>query len=146
MTTSINKLTIAECCSLAAWDIAERLGIAYSGDANCLEHGGVFYSRANWTEYGYASAVEFWTEGNTLHIMLGTINKPSGGITDHEILETYGTNIERSLDVEVDIARSNWGIEPDCYAGQPKPFNLEAWKEERIWKMVLPHIVALAAE
>lgn len=157
MKTTTNNLTIDECCSLSAWDIAERLGLGYSGDCNCLEHGGYFYSKSNWTDYGYASAVEFWHEGDILHVTRGAIYKKDECITDEAIADCYGSDyspngeelaagcFSRSMELEVDMCRSQWGIEPRDGA-QPKPFNLEAWKEERIWKIVLPHLVALAAE
>ena len=61
--------------SMSPWDIAELLGVGFTGDMNPVDHGGTWYETRNWVEYGYASAVSMYRVYNRLYVEFCTINK-----------------------------------------------------------------------
>lgn len=67
---------------LSSWDMATKLGATYSGDMNCLQHGGVFYRLNDFDiEMGYVCGVRVegeWTGvKNATGIEQVTINLPN---------------------------------------------------------------------
>lgn len=156
------KLDPKKCADWHGWDIAKELGIGYSGDCNVIEHGGYFYSLRDWSRWGYASCVEFymlWDEpGAILHVEAGTISRPDpeelsriiqqSGINyevDPRVLPPDGRMIYPTA-LEIECARDYWGIEPGYCHDDYRTFNLETWKEWRIWKAVLPMIERLTSD
>ncbi len=67
-------ITALQAQDMNPWLLAQELGICYTGDMSPFDHGGTFYSIADW-EHGYASCVRFErVEGRTL-VEYGTINR-----------------------------------------------------------------------
>lgn len=152
---NVTKLTNEQLASMMAVDIADHLGIGYSGDMNPIKYGGYFYSLSDWADYGYASCVEFWEDPETHHLVVqtGTINKPDN---DEEMdsafmccgIDERGTNRELrdNIHVQIECTKDYCGMEPDSTAyPHLKSFRLEDWQKERnIWKSIRGWIEALA--
>jgi hypothetical protein len=72
------EVTNERLTELCGWDVAEAFGCHYTGDADPIHHGGIFYDARDWEADGYASCVEFWEDPDTeaLVVQPGTIRKP----------------------------------------------------------------------
>jgi hypothetical protein len=107
-----------------------------------IRHGGYFYSLADWRAWGYASAVEFWQdpENGRLVVTSGTINRPAD---DDEMRDAYrcigqdwnNPTDRNNLHTQIEACRAYFGIEYDEHTPSRR-FDLDKWREERIWKMV----------
>lgn len=143
---TLTKEQYQELSSLSAWDIANRIGIHYSGDCSPIPHGGFFYDAKDWEQYGYANCIEFWidpdTTPDTLRITIGTIHKPddmSGAFECCDVPEAERSNIH----AQIVACRDYNGIEPDEHQEYSRAYNLETWSEWRIWKSVYPLLLSL---
>lgn len=58
----------------ACFDIAEALGLSYSGDCSLI-HGGCFWNPADWDKYGYAEAVRVMADDGHLFLTVGQIHR-----------------------------------------------------------------------
>lgn len=142
-----NKPTDQELASMSGWDIAKALGCEYSGDCNPIRHGGFFYDARDWEAWGYANIVEFWddpeTKDDILVVQRGTIHKPddmSGAFRCCDVPESEQGNIH----AQIEACRYYGGIETDDEDRlQPRRYNLDNWKEWRIWKSIRPLIEQL---
>lgn len=139
MVTESEKTRFREMASLAGWDVAKAYGVAYSGDSDPIRHGGFFYNTADWSEYGYADAVEFWLEEetNTLVVQRGTINKVDDDELTKLIESTYDDVDPTDIHLQIDACKGHWGVDNE---GPMYPdtlrFNLDNWSEWRIWRSV----------
>lgn len=156
MTTQPVKLTDKQLSEMTPWDIATHYGIGYSGDMNPVEHGGYFYSLADWESYGYASCVEFWhdPESGALVVQPGTVNKPDDEATLQaayncvdwkSVWVETGEDPRKELAFQVESVKSYCGMDrygtayPDLMT-----FNLDNWpKEWRIWRSIRNWVEAL---
>ena len=128
---------------LSGWQIAQRLRIEYFGDLNPINHGGLFFSTKDWECFGCADCVEFWEDPETGHLMVsqGTIDKPDdvkraiddAGLEDPDY---------ESIPLQIECARMWNGIEKDYYHCT-NAYDLDTWKEWRIWRSVLPWLLNL---
>ena len=139
-----HRVTIKACMERPAWEIAETLGIGYSGDCSPVPHGGVFYSRHDWN-CGYADAVEIWDDPDSdrVCVSIGIINKLEGADMD-SAFDCIGIDVDDPLranvDCQIDACRSYGGIEPDMHI-QPRSFHVD--REWSLWRYARPHIEAL---
>jgi len=135
--------TIKQLRDSSPWEIAEQLGVRYTGDMNPIPHGGCFYSVHNW-EQGYAEGVRFQESEGTLWVESVTINKKELGpaLKSLDIFEHQPITKE----LEIEAVLSYWGAEVDSstvYASD----NGKDWgefPEFQIWKAARPLIIALA--
>lgn len=130
---------------LSGWDVAKHYGCEYDGDANPVVHGGFFYSLRDWERYGYAPVVEFWEDPETGHLVVqpGVVHRSSDMERAFRCCDIQGA--ERDIpQAQVVACRYYVGIEPNGY-GFPalKSFDLEAWKEWRIWRSIHPWLEEL---
>lgn len=127
-----------------AWRIAAHIGCSYTGDANVLVYGGLFYSVRDWDAWGYADCVEFYEhpERDTVVIARGCINKPDGDESMRSALRCIGVDEEESdIHVQIEAACSWGGMETKDIVGE---FGLDTWHEWRIWRKCLPALRSLA--
>lgn len=117
------SLTIKALVSRSPWEIAQSLGLGYSGDMSTIPHGGYYYSVADWSEYGYAECVKFTESEGTLYLESGTINKPKdirpameccGWSPDSEIPGNWvqnGHSVELSPEMAIECAEAYRGMD-----------------------------------
>lgn len=115
-----------------AWEVAEALGLKYSGDCN-LEHGGFFYDPSDWLENGYANAVSVDISDGCVFVDIGTINRTNvddalrscgwkysdGSIVDDSgrVIIEAGEPAGRFALIEIESCALCWGIEQDETCG-----------------------------
>lgn len=152
------KITIKRLRDGNPWDIAEELGIRYTGDMNAIPHDGTFYNTSNWEKYGYASCVRIiQSADNTLWVECGEIHKYDD--TD-SILRSCGWELEGNMivcphsgdvvgeltaELLIEATLGHWG----CDAGDSQEFDENAdgeFPEWKIWQYARPHILSLARE
>lgn len=75
--TKKQAVTIKSLQTDSPWDIADRLGIDYSGDMSPIPHDGYFYDASHWLECGSAAVVEFCTLEDAVIVSIGDIERPS---------------------------------------------------------------------
>ena len=117
------------------WEWAPQLfGLQFTGDINPIDHGGLFYSTADWVEYGYADAIRLDTSEGVLFVTIGTINKPERSDMA-DAFRCCGTPEEFQQDVgaQIEACDGYWGVEAD----QNRTYRLDEWKEWRIWKSLI---------
>jgi hypothetical protein len=161
-----------QCNSWTGWQIAEELGLSYSGDSNPIDHGGVYYETRNWLPYGYASAVELYPmeerQGSSyrapieelLLVMGGTINRPDDADGMRSALDTIGMREEWEemremgrndpnnylglIHLEIEACRAYMGIEPSGSGSDEKIYKVATWRKEwRLWRSMLPLLLSL---
>jgi hypothetical protein len=152
-----------QCNSWTGWQIAEELGLNYSGDSDPINHGGVYYETRNWLPYGYASAVELYPlddrSEDSILVTRGTINRPDnadrmrgalgcvGAIELWEEMREAGRNDPNNylglIHLEIEACRAYMGIEPNHYT-QDKTYKVASWRKEwRLWRSILPLLLSL---
>ena len=131
-----SEVTNEQLASMGAYQIAEALGCAFSGDQNVIKHGGYFYDPRDWVEHGYANVVEFWEDpedDDVTHVSTGTIHRLEGEKLE-SAFQCIGMSSEEdkaNLHYQVDACRAYGGIEPDDQFS--KAFRLSKWRETRLW-------------
>ena len=129
--------------SMSGWAIADHFGCEFDGDSNPIDHGGFFYSLANWEAYGYADAVEFWHDhdANRLVVQRGTINRPDDiGAAMRCIGISPGSPEYGEPRAQVSAAKAYFGMECEPHYPDMLTFNPDAWKGWRIWRAVAPFL------
>lgn len=147
--------------------LACELGIGYTGDVDAIQHSGLFYDRSNWLDYGYASAVELLNhydedDGSPLLLVTqGTINRGDdedwmraaqrcAGDTQGweecraqvELDPNHPAGLEM-VDREIEASLGYSGIEPAHYHAT-RGYKTDTWRKEwRLWRSILPMILAL---
>lgn len=160
------KLTIKQLRTRPAYEIAEQLGLSYSGDCSPIPHGGVFYETYNWAEYGYSNCVRIQESEGRLWVDCLTVNKPNSEDDRRSALESSGWKFcddtdapglvsqsgghptELTADIEIDALLNSGGYEVDT-GEEFKSDNGKSWgdfPEFKIWQYAKPHIVALTAD
>jgi hypothetical protein len=122
--------------SMSPHDIAEQVGIKYTGDVN-LEHGGIFYDVADWKQNGHCNAVKVSIDDGCVWIQSGTVDRLDNPAEFAECLANYGFSMDDDNNivneqsgeivsasgddnrtcVEIEVIESYWGIEgdTDCF-------------------------------
>jgi hypothetical protein len=131
--------TLRDLIDRPCWEIAERLGLGYSGDSSLI-HDGVFYDPSDWKENGYANAVSVQSDAACVFITSGQIHRldvenalrscgwryaggdaerydcePGDVICEHDgTLVASGDGV---IDCEISACEAYAGVEPDCDYG-----------------------------
>jgi hypothetical protein len=66
--------TLRDLIDRPCWEIAEKLGLGYFGDASLI-HGGTFFRRETWMDWGYAEAVRVLSDDGCVFITSGEIHR-----------------------------------------------------------------------
>jgi hypothetical protein len=153
-----------DCKRWTGWQIAEELGLSYSGDSDPINHGGIFYEVRNWLPYGYASAVELYPleerGEERLLVTRGTINRPddedrmqsalgcAGAVELWEEMRQRGrndpNNVRGLIHLEIEACRAYMGIEPSGSGSDEKVYKVASWRKEwRLWRSMLPLLLSL---
>lgn len=138
---------MAKLSEMSPWEIATHYGIGYNGDMNPIEHGGYFYSLADWEDNDYAACVEFWEDPET-----GALVVQPGTIHNRELESAFqcigvgkDDPLRDNVHCQIDACRSYSGIEPNGTSYPDlKVFNLDTWKEQNIWESIRGWIEELA--
>ena len=109
--TTTQVLTVSQLCDDSPWDIADRLGIAYSGDVNPFDHDGYFYSTDDWAEYGYASCVKVFRADGRLFAEYATINRPDDLAPCFDCCGITDDDDKANVRCQIECAESYWGAE-----------------------------------
>lgn len=125
-----------------AWDIARAYGLSYSGDRDVLNHGGYFYSTSEWESWGYAATLDFWTDDdNTLRVEERTVNRQEGDRLERAMACVGLAAHDDNVHAQIDACHAYYGADSGDWDAT---FNLDTWKEHRIWKMVRRQLEILA--
>jgi len=131
---------------LSPWEIAQRLGIRYTGDMNPFDHDGTFYETSNWEKYGYACCVRIISADGRRFSESATIHRP-GDLA--KCIESAGLDPELELNTEAEIESvlGYWGAETDeDFSGQYLHNFPDDVSERRFWKHCAGWILGLASE
>jgi len=150
MISADEKALCEKLASLPGWSIAEMFNCGYEGDADPIYHGGLFYDVRDWEQHGYANSVEFFEDSETEHLVVqrGTIYRPTSDKDWESCWSCVGISKDsperENIHAQISAVRAWSGTGCDG-TGYPdlKEFDLETWKEWRIWRSVHEWIKAL---
>jgi hypothetical protein len=142
-------ITVADLVERQPWEIAERLGLGYSGDCNPLSHGGYFYSLADWDDHGYAECLDVALVDGMVIVEVGSI----GLITNlDQALDHIGAegSDRNSPAAQIEACKAYWGSDVhEDFSGRysrefPESLLDEDGGEERIWREIIGWLIGLS--
>jgi len=142
MTTKIDGRKLSD---YSSWDIARYFNCEFSGDMNCIDHGGFFYDSRDWKKFGYASIVEFWRDcdnNDEIVVRCATVNNNQSSqdgkqyIPNSDYGELSQETIE-SVEFQIEDTHSHWGSETlQDFSGDYVESFPDETPENTIWRKI----------